>query len=53
MKLYAFSCDLKDSVARLNQELEDLKTDSEPDEEWIKGTLAEHVIKVVKCYVLQ
>lgn len=33
----------KDLVARLNQEQEDLKSDSEPDEEWIRGTLAEHV----------
>lgn len=40
-------------MARLNQELEDLESDSEPDEEWIRGTLAEHVTKVVKCYVLQ
>lgn len=42
---------MKELVKRLNRVLEDLKSDSEPDAEWIRGTLAENNTKVIKHLV--
>lgn len=38
-------------MTRLNRVLEDLKSDSGPDAEWIRGTLAENNAKVIKHLV--
>lgn len=38
-------------MKRLNLVLEDLKSDSELDEEWIRGILVENNIKVIKYFV--